>query len=77
MAVVAAVCAGYSTFQSQNEKKLNCFALANVEALAQYQEPSDNSITCFSGSGNTAFLLKCGSCTWGYTGSSNKSTCNK
>ena len=35
MAVVAAMFAGYSTYNAQNERELTGLALANVEALAR------------------------------------------
>lgn len=41
MTVVAAMFAGYSAYNAQNEKDLTGFALANIEALAN-GEPYDN-----------------------------------
>ena len=38
MAVVAAMFAGYSAYNAQNEKEQNSFALANIEALASNSE---------------------------------------
>ncbi len=44
IAVVVAMFAGYGAFNAQNEKKLNSFALANVEALAESEDVKcDNS----------------------------------
>ena len=70
--VAIAMVAGINVLNVQKTEQLSDVALANVEALAQSE--SGNHITCYSGSGSS-FLCKCSSCTWGYTGTSSKSTC--
>ena len=68
-----ALIAGYNVYSSQKAEGMSELALANVEALAS-EEGGGNHITCYSGSGSS-FLCKCSTCTWGYIGTSSKSTC--
>ena len=73
--VAIAMIGGINVFNAQKSEALSDIALANEEALAQ-SEGTDLHITCYSGTkGSTAFLCKCGSCVWGYTYTTNKSTC--
>ena len=46
MAVVAALFAGYSTYNAQNSNELSDVALANVEALAQDNNPDKGITQC-------------------------------
>ena len=68
-----ALIAGFNVYNSQKSDAMSELALANVEALAS-EEGGGNHITCYSGSGSS-FLCKCSTCTWGYIGTSSKSTC--
>ena len=71
VAAFAAI-AGYGVYANQKSEVLSDLTLANVEALAS-EEGGGNHITCYSGSGSS-FLCKCSTCTWGYIGTSSKST---
>ena len=75
VAIIAAltITASWNFQQNQKQTKLSDLTLANVEALAS-EEGGGNHITCYSGSGSS-FLCKCSTCTWGYIGTSSKSTC--
>ena len=70
--VAIAIVSGINVFNAQKSNVLSDIALANVEALAQGE--SGYHITCYSGS-CSSFLCICGSCVWGYTGTSTKGTC--
>lgn len=65
--------AGHNVYSSQKSSDvMSELAMVNVEALASGE--GGNHITCYSGNGST-FLCKCNTCTWGYIGTSKKSTC--
>lgn len=55
MVVMAALFVGYSTYDMPNEKKLTCFALANVEALANTEAPGGSTKDCPGGSCSHTF----------------------
>ena len=74
VAFVAAIAlvSGLNVFNAQKSVALSDVAVANLNASAEGE--SGYHITCYSGNGS-AFLCKCGSCSWGYTGTSTKGTC--
>lgn len=75
--LLLAVISSYHVLRvSSSEKEvLSDLMLRNIEALSQSEE-TELKITCYSGTrGSTAFLCKCGSCVWGYTYTTDKSTC--
>ena len=74
LVIVFALMVGLNVYNVQKtDMEMSELALANVEALAS-EEGGGNHITCYSGSGSS-FLCKCSTCTWGYIGTSSKSTC--
>lgn len=61
MAVVAAMFAGYSAYNAQNERDLTGFTLANIEALAS-GEATSKEYDCYSILTGEGSSISCATC---------------
>lgn len=77
---VVAVIAGYNIFLTKKTVTLSDLALVNVEALANDESGSGNTVTCYSSSSSKSgsTYYDCGSCSKQFNsqGTGSSSTCN-